>query len=288
MGRDIAEVSASAKAKFARAGEVFGGDLLRVMFEGPEEELRQTVRTQPAVLLCSAVLFDALRERGIEPVVVAGHSLGEYSALYASGVLDFDSVLSLVRLRSDLMQHAGEKRPGAMAAVLGVADEDLARMCAESSHTVVVANFNAPGQTVISGDREGVAEVGEKCKAAGAKRVLPLPVSGAFHSPLLEEPGNTLAGAIDGLPFADPRVPLVSNIDASFHAAGEEIRANLRLQMTSSVRWTESVGAIVASGVDAFVEVGPGKILAGLIKRIAKDVPVLNVGSAEELKYFQP
>lgn len=286
MGKDLYDMSPEARQRFDEANAACGGELLSVMFEGPEEKLRQTSFTQPALLVCSAVLSDALRQRGIEPAVVAGHSLGEYSALYAAGVLEFSEVLQLVLLRAKLMQRAGDERPGAMAAILGLEYDLVRKLCSESSHVVVVANYNSPGQLVISGDKEGVAEVSEKCKAAGARRVLPLPVSGAFHSPLLQEAGQKLAEAIAGMNFRDPQVPIVTNVSAAVRRTKEEIRQDLSQQMTSSVRWTESVQTMVAQGVTEFVEVGPGNVLAGLIKRIHKDAVVHNVGTREQLEKF--
>lgn len=286
MGKDLYEMSPEARQRFDEANTACGGELLSVMFEGPEEKLRQTSFTQPALLVCSAVLSDALRQRGVEPSLVAGHSLGEYAALYAAGVLEFSEVLQLVVLRAKLMQRAGDERPGAMAAILGLEDDFVRKLCSESSHVVVVANYNSPGQLVISGDKEGVAEVSEKCKAAGARRVLPLPVSGAFHSPLLQEAGEKLAEAIAGANFRDSQIPIVMNVSAGIRRTKEEIRQELSQQMTSSVLWTESVRTMVAHGVTEFVEVGPGNVLAGLIKRIHKDAVVRNVGTREQLEKF--
>ena len=284
MGKDLAEGLEGARTLLAHMNDALGRDLSRVMFEGPEDELKLTVNTQPAVLACSVALFDALAARGIKPSVVAGHSLGEYAALYASGALAFDAVLGLVKLRSELMQNAYNICPGSMAAVLGIDDEKLNEICAQSGGKVVVANYNAPGQTVISGEVEALAATIEKCKAAGAKRALPLPVTGAFHSPLMAEPNRQLSAMIDTVTFADAMIPIVMNVDGAAHTTGADICETLRPQMTSSVMWTKSIHAIIDSGVDAIVEVGPGKVLAGLIKRINKDVPVHNVGSLAELE----
>lgn len=284
MGRELMEKSEVARELFAQANEIVGRDLTRVMFEGPEEELKQTVNTQPALFACSVVLNTLLSQRGITPAIVAGHSLGEYSALVGANVLAFNRALEILRVRSELMQQAGTVRPGAMAAILGLDDAKLAEICAQTEGKVVVANFNAPGQTVISGEVEAVAKACESCKAAGAKRALPLPVSGAFHSPLMQEAAEKLAAVIDQYSFREPSVPLVSNTDGKPHVSSLEIKQNLKLQMTSSVRWTDTIESMVARGVSGIVEVGPGKVLAGLIKRINKDVPVFNVSSLEEIE----
>ncbi|MEI7634114.1 MAG: ACP S-malonyltransferase [bacterium] len=282
MGRESACQSASARRIFGQANEVLGRDLMRIMFEGPEEELRQTVNTQPALLVTSIAIHEELRARGLEPSIVAGHSLGEYSALYAAGVLDFVSVLQLVKLRAELMQEAGTTAPGSMAAVMGLGDEALTRLCIEAGGSVVVANYNAPGQTVISGETQAVAIVSEKCKAAGAKRVIPLPVFGAFHSPLMAPAGEKMRQAIEAAAFAEPRVPVVTNVDGLAHTTAREIRDNLAAQITSSVRWTQTVRTIIASGVNVFIEAGAGKVLAGLVKRTDKNLSVFSAATPDE------
>ena len=279
MGAGLEEQLPAARKFFDMACEVLGRDLRRIMFEGPEEELKQTINTQPAVLTVSAALHEALRAKGLEPVIVAGHSLGEYTALYAAGVLDFDKVLQLVKTRSELMHEAGRIRPGTMAAIMGPSDEKLRDLCAGVGGVVVVANYTAPGQTVISGEVGAVAEAVERCKAAGAKRAVMLPVSGAFHSPLMEEPAASLRALIEETAFADARVPVVTNVDGKLHTSGAELKENLIRQMTSSVLWTNSVRTIVAAGVDGIVEIGPGRVLTGLIKRIDPAVMTANVGS---------
>jgi [acyl-carrier-protein] S-malonyltransferase len=286
MGKDLLDFSSRTKQTMEKANEIFGGNLLSVMFEGPEDQLRQTINTQPAIFLCSVVIFDALRERGLSYDIVAGHSLGEYSALYAANALDFEPLANLLKLRATLMQHAGERRPGTMAAILGLDGELVKKLCAESGKIVVVANDNAPDQVVISGEPEGVAQVGEKCKAAGARRVLPLNVSGAFHSPLLDEAAAELAAAIDQAPWRDASVPIVMNASGQPRRSAEEIRSDLKRQINSPVRWVDSVRAMIESGVREFVEVGPGKVLAGLVKRISRDATVINVGTRAELEDF--
>ncbi|MBX7244634.1 MAG: ACP S-malonyltransferase [Candidatus Sumerlaeaceae bacterium] len=289
MGKDLAEKSEQARKTFETANAILGRDITKIMFEGPEDDLKQTVNTQPAILACSIAAFDELKARGVAaPALVAGHSLGEYSALYAAGVLDLETVLRLVKFRGELMQHAGEKAPGAMAAILGLDDDKLAEICAAVAGPVVIANYNSPGQTVISGAVDAVNAAIEQCKAAGAKRALPLPVSGAFHSPLMEGPARELAAMIEQTHFADPAVPVVTNVDAKPTTSGQEVRQKLVDQMTGSVRWTQTVGTMTAAGIEAVVEVGPGKVLAGLIKRIAKDLPVTNAGTVAEIEAIAP
>lgn len=286
MGKDLLDLGPQARAKMEFANERYGGTLLPTMFEGPEEKLRQTEFTQPAIFLCSVVLTDVLRERGVEFAMAAGHSLGEYSALYAAGALDFEPLFDLLKLRASLMQRSGEKRPGAMAAIIGLDKDRIAELCAQSGKIVVVANDNAPGQVVISGEPEGVAQVGELCKAAGAKRVLPVNVSGAFHSPLLEDAAAELAPAIEQARWRDALIPVVMNVSAQPRRVAAEIKADLVRQIISPVLWVDSIRRMAAEGVDEFVEVGPGKVQAGIIKRIVPEAKVVNVGSRAELEEF--
>ncbi|MCX7625827.1 MAG: ACP S-malonyltransferase [Candidatus Sumerlaeaceae bacterium] len=286
MGKDLIELSPQAREKFETADKLYEGKLVPTMFDGPEDALRQTYFTQPAIFLCSVVLADALRERNVAFHMVAGHSLGEYSALYAAGALDFQPLLELLKLRASLMQSAGERRPGAMAAIIGLDGETIRKLCSETGKIVVVANDNAPDQVVVSGEPEAVAEVGEKCKAAGAKRVLPLNVSGAFHSPLLDDAAAELTSAIDRAPWRDVQIPVVTNVSAQPRTRADEIRQELTRQIISPVRWVDIIRRMVADGVTEFVEVGPGKVLAGLIRRIARDAQVINVGTRAELEDF--
>lgn len=284
MGRDLADASAEAGALFSRCNEILGRDLVRIMFEGPEEELKQTVNTQPALLATAAATCLMLRAKGAAPSIVAGHSLGEYTALWAAGVLEFEDVLRLVKRRAELMQEAGTRNPGAMAAIMGMDDDKLLEICASTNGAIVVANYNGPGQTVISGCAKAMPEVLEKCKAAGAKRALPLPVSGAFHSPLMDFAADAMGAEIDAAPFKDPSVPVVCNADGQAHSTAAEIREQLRVQIRSSVRWTDTVKSIVAAGADTIIEVGPGKVLSGMVKRIDKSVAVLSVGTPAEIE----
>lgn len=282
MSRDILEVGGKPARIFETAAEVMGAGWSRVFLEGPEDELKQTVNTQPAVIVHSVGLTEALRLRGVEPVIVAGHSLGEYTATYAAGAMEAKPLLELVKLRAELMQHAGEVSPGGMGAIIGMDDDKLAKMCREDGR-VFVANFNAPGQTVIAGYNDALPAFMEKCKAVGAKRAIPVPVSGAFHSPLMKPAAEEFERTLRAAKIAPARVPIVMNVDGTLVTDPEEVREHLHLQMTSPVRWIDCVKAIVAFGVDAMIEVGPGKVMAGLIKRIDKDVPVHNVASLADI-----
>lgn len=282
MGSDLRSDAACA-AMLDEAAEILGYDLHAIMVNGPEDQLRQTLHTQPSLYVHSACLTVALRARGAEPVAVAGHSLGEYSALHAAGVFSFADGLRLVKVRAELMQNAGAIAPGTMAAVMGLGDDAVAEVCAESSGQVVAANFNAPGQTVISGAREAVEKAADALKARGAKRVVPLPVAGAFHSPLMEPAARELAVAIAAADFADPRVPVAANADGALHTSAPELRDLLVRQMTSSVRWTESVRALRAHGIVRFAETGNGKVLTNLVKRIDGDAQTVSCASLAEL-----
>ncbi len=286
MGRDFVESIEWAAGMYGHAAELLGFDLAAVCFEGPEETLRQTRYTQPGLVVHSAIADRLLRERGVVPDAVAGHSLGEYSALVSAGVLSFVDALVLVRERSRLMSEAGSKRPGAMAAVIGLSPADVADLCRESSGAGVVqpANFNSPEQTVISGTREGVRAAAEAAKAKGAKRVLELSVSGAFHSPLMEQTAAEFAPAVARAPFGLPSVPVYTNVAAAAVLDPEAIRGMLTRQMTHPVRWVETIQSMVRDGITTFFEVGPGKVLAGLVRRIERDAEVIACGSLADIE----
>ena len=269
MGHDLYESSPAAKALFDKADEVLGFKISEIMFGGTDEELRQTKVTQPAVFLHSVAAAVALGDE-FQPDMVAGHSLGELSALVASGAIDFEAGLRLVYARALAMQAACEAVPSTMAAVLGLPDEVVEQVC-EGVEGVVAANYNCPGQVVISGTIEGVKEASAKLKEAGAKRALPLAVGGGFHSPCMESARVSLAEAIEQTEFRTPRCPVYQNVDARPHTSPEEIKANLVAQLTSPVRWTQSVQAMAADGAEEFVELGPGKVLQGLIAKIVKN-----------------
>ncbi|WP_400191677.1 ACP S-malonyltransferase [Hymenobacter sp. B81] len=270
MGRELYQQHPEAQRLMNQANDILGFALTDVMFTGSDEDLRRTDVTQPAIFLHSVALFSTLPE--LRPDMVAGHSLGEFSALVAAGVLQFEDALQLVAQRAQAMQAACEEQPGTMAAILGLDDAVVERICQEISqqgHAVVAANYNCPGQLVISGSRPGIEQACEALKAAGAKRALPLPVGGAFHSPLMQSAEAALARAIERTSFSAGRCPVYQNVDAAPHTDPDEIRQNLVRQLTAPVRWTQSVQRMAQDGATEFVECGPGKVLQGLVKKIA-------------------
>ncbi len=272
MGLDLFQTSDAANAIAKAADKLLGFSLSELMFRGSDDDLRQTRVTQPAIFTHSVMLLVA---RDLTPTAVAGHSLGEFSALVANGVLRFEDALLLVSARAEAMQRACEARPGTMAAILGLPDERVEEVCAEvgarTGEVVVPANYNCPGQLVISGSVAGVEAACEALKAAGAKRALVLQVGGAFHSPLMQPAEDELAAALARTTFHEAVCPVYQNVDAAPHAAPAEIAANLRRQLTAPVRWTQSVQRLVADGHTDFVECGPGKVLQGLVKKIAPE-----------------
>ena len=269
MGKDLYESNPQAKELFDQANSILGFDIVRIMFEGTEDELKQTRVTQPAVFIHSVVCAKALGEE-FQPDMVAGHSLGEFSALTAAGALSIEDGLKLVHKRALAMQKACEERPSTMAAILGLPDEKVEEICAGINGVVVAANYNCPGQIVISGEVEAVDAACEQLKAAGAKRALRLNVGGAFHSPLMESAREELAKAIAEAPITRPICPVYQNVDALPHTDPDEIRKNLITQLTASVRWTQSVQNMLADGAEEFIECGPGKVLTGMIAKIKK------------------
>lgn len=271
MGRDLYEQSAEAKAMFEKANEILGFRITDIMFEGSADELKQTKVTQPAVFLHSVVLAKVL---GVEPIAVAGHSLGEFSALVVAGALSFEEGLRLVAKRAEAMQRACEVEQGTMAAVINLPDATIEQVCASVDGVVVAANYNCPGQLVISGAVDAVNEACVKLKEAGARRALVLPVGGAFHSPLMEPARKELEAAIEAAEFRTPICPIYQNVDACPHTEPAEIKANLIAQLTAPVRWTQLVQNMVADGIFDFGELGPGTVLQGLIGKIASDAKV--------------
>ena len=274
MGKDLYDNNPIAKELFDKADEILGFSITNIMFNGTDEELKETKVTQPAVFLHSVASALCLGD-DFCPAMVAGHSLGEFSALVAAGALSFEDGLRLVSARAMAMQKACEAAPGTMAAVIGLPDETIENICkevSESGETVVAANYNCPGQLVISGTIEGINAACEKLKAAGAKRALPLKVGGAFHSPLMRPAKDELEKAIEATEFKAPRCPVYQNVDGRPYTDPAEIKANLIAQLTSSVRWTESVNNMISAGADDFTECGPGKALQGMIGRINKNV----------------
>lgn len=282
MGRDLWEQSEEMRYLLHEAQITINKQITQTMFDGPEEELRDTANAQPAIFLHEVGLTMMLAHRGIVPSIVAGHSVGEYAALVAAKVIDYGHALWLINQRGILMSEAGQMSPGTMAAVLGLDDAEVERCCAEVGSNVVVANYNCPGQVVISGDKAGVDAAIEKCKAAGAKRALPLQVSGAFHSPLVENANATLAENMERVIFRDAEIPVVTNVDGKAHTSGPKIKENLLRQMVSSVRWTTTLETLRDADLDAIVEVGPGSVLTGLSRRVVSDVPLFQVSTLEQ------
>lgn len=276
MGKDLYDGSAKAKEMFERANEILGFRITDIMFNGTEEELKQTKVTQPAIFLHSVVL--AATTPDFAPEMVAGHSLGEFSALVANGTLSFEDGLKLVFKRALAMQKACELNPSTMAAILGLEDKVVEEVCAEITDEVVVAaNYNCPGQLVISGSFKGIEVACEKMKAAGAKRALPLPVGGAFHSPLMEPARVELEEAIRNTPFSQPICSIYQNVNAQPATDIETIKLNLIAQLTAPVKWTQSVENMVKDGASLFVECGPGKVLQGLVKKVHKEAETASV-----------
>lgn len=273
MGKDLYDNNQEAHDLFEKANEILGFRITDLMFEGTEEDLKQTKVTQPAIFLHSVLLAKSLGD-DFKPSMVAGHSLGEFSALVAAGALSFEEGLRLVSKRAHAMQKACEAQPSTMAAVLALPDEKVEELCAEIDGVVAPANYNCPGQVVISGTVEAVDAACEKMKAAGAKRALRLKVGGAFHSPLMEPARAELAEAIAAAEFNTPVCPVYQNVDAKPHTDPAEIKENLIKQLTAPVRWTQDVQAMIADGADEFIELGPGKVLQGLVSKINKDVAV--------------
>ncbi len=272
MGKDLYDNSSLAKEMFNRANEVLGFDIVKIMFEGSDEELKQTKVTQPAIFLHSTILAACLGD-SFQPDMVAGHSLGEFSALVANGTLNFEDALKLVYQRALAMQKACEIVPSTMAAILGLEDEVVEKICAEINGVVVAANYNCPGQLVISGSIPAVEEACAKLTEAGAKRALLLPVGGAFHSPLMEPAREELAAAIEKTHFNNPKCPIYQNVTASAVSNPEEIKRNLVSQLTAPVRWTQTMNQMIADGALEVIEVGPGKVLQGLFKKVDRSFP---------------
>ena len=272
MGKDLYENTPLAKELFEKANEILGYRITDIMFEGTDEDLRQTKVTQPAVFLHSVISALCMGDE-FKPEMTAGHSLGEFSALVAAGALSFEDGLKLVYARAMAMQKACEAHPSTMAAVIALEDDKVEEICdmvTRGGDVVVAANYNCPGQIVISGTIEGIAKACEKMKEAGAKRALPLNVGGAFHSPLMNPAKLELEAAIEATKFNTPKCPIYQNVDALPHTSPEEIKANLVAQLTASVRWTQTVKNMLTDGADDFTECGPGAVLQGLIKKIDK------------------
>ncbi len=287
MGRDLYESFGAARAVFEQADRVLGFKLSRLCFEGPEEELRLTVNAQPALVATSLACWRAAAEAGKTlpaPAYVAGHSLGEYTALAIAGVFDFETAIHLARERGRLMYEAGLNNPGGMAAVIGLEETALAEVCRESG--TYIANYNCPAQLVISGAKDNLPKAAELAKARGASRVLPLPVSGAFHTPLMQPAFDSMDKIIAAMAFNNPAVPVIANTSAMPLTQAAEVKTELTRQLCNGVQWQRSVEYMLANGVTTFVEIGAGKVLAGLIKRINRDAVTLNISDTASLQSF--
>jgi len=276
MGKDLYSNSPLAKELFDKANQILGFNITNLMFDGTDEDLRQTKVTQPAIFLHSVILAKILGNE-FKPEMVAGHSLGEFSALVASGALSFEDGLVLVSKRAMAMQKACEMEPSTMAAILGLEDDVVEKICANIDDVVVPANYNSPGQLVISGSIGGINLACEKLKEAGAKRALPLKVGGAFHSPLMEPARVELAQAIESTEFKTPICPIYQNVDAKAYTSPELIKQNLISQLTSPVRWTQTMINMLADGATSFTELGPGNVLQGLVKKVNKDIDATSI-----------
>lgn len=285
MGHDLMQEPV-AQEMYGQAKEVLGFDIAAISFEGPDETLKKTQYTQPAIFIHSLIVDKLLKERGEQPVAVAGHSLGEFSALVSAGVLNFEDGLQVVKVRSEEMAKAGTVSPGSMAAILGASEEQLEEICNHEG-VVVPANINAPGQVVISGEVGAVQNAIEKAKELGIRRALPLNVSGAFHSPLMIPAREPLSKILDNVSFNDPDIPVYQNVTAKPTRDKAEIRQNLIKQLENPVRWMETISAMKSDGYTNYLEVGPGKVLQGLHRRIDRDLSISGVGKLEEIKSYE-
>jgi len=286
MGRDLYQDFNAARTVFDQADEALGFAISRLCFDGPEDELHQTINAQPAIVTTSFACLEASRERGDLPPArfVAGHSLGEYTALAAVGVLDFADAVYLARERGRLMHEAGQLTPGGMAAIIGLEEGPLAELCAETG--AQIANINCPGQIVISGAEENLNQAVELAKSRGAYRVIPLQVSGAFHTPLMQPAVDGMAKVIAKLEFKNPTTPIIGNTIAQPLATAAAVKEELLYQLCNCIQWQSSVEYMISQGVSTFIEIGPGRVLAGLIKRIDRSVKILNIGNAESVRNF--
>ncbi|MDA8233735.1 MAG: ACP S-malonyltransferase [Clostridia bacterium] len=286
MGRMFYDEYEEARAVFQAADQALDMDLSGLCFNGPETELVKTANTQPALLTTSIACLEVARKHGLAAQVVAGHSLGEYSALVAAGSLEFSDAVRIVRKRGQFMEAAAPQGTAGMAAILGMEKDEVIRVCREASSIGIVepANFNCPGQIVIAGAKDALGKAMELAKETGAKRVIPLNVSGPFHSSLMKPVADKLAAELDKITVRDPLIPLISNIDADLVKEAPQVRDALTRQVSGSVRWDESVEKMISEGVNLFVEVGPGKVLSGLVKKISREVEVLNVEDTASLE----
>jgi len=287
MGRDIYGSFDSARAVFKQADDALGFPMSQLCFDGPDDELRQTINVQPAIVTFTLALLSAIHDiKGdnslLAPAFVAGHSLGEYTALAAADVLDLDTTICLARERGRLMHQAGLKEPGGMVAVIGLDEPLLAEVCAQTG--VLIANINCPGQLVISGTKDRLAKATELAKTRGAYRTIPLQVSGAFHTPLMQPAVDGLTEVIANISFAEPLIPIIANTTARPINNAELVKEELLKQLCHSVQWQSTIEYMIDNGVSTFIEIGPGRVLSGLVKRINKNVKIINIGDAEAIK----
>lgn len=287
MGKELYNKYPSAAEIMDQAVEILGFDIKDLIFNGPEEELNNTKNTQPAIYIVSAMVNKVLADEGIFPSAAAGHSLGEYSALSAAGVISFTDGLKLVRRRGELMDQADPEGRGTMAAVIGLADEAVKSVLSEIDGICTVANYNSPGQIVISGEKQAVKSAGKILKEKGAKKVIPLQVSGAFHSPLMEPAKKELSREIENTDFTEADIPFIANVTASYLKSGEEIKDALIKQLNNSVRWVETIERFKADDYETYIEVGPGRVLKGLMRRIDRNLTAYNVEDEKSLKKTQ-
>jgi [acyl-carrier-protein] S-malonyltransferase len=294
MGKDLYQHYSEAKSIYQQANDILNMDLTRICFEGLEQELKQTDITQPAIFVHSIIIFNLLKLKGIQADAVAGHSLGEYSALVAAGALSFENALRLVKIRGETMQKCTEQKSGTMAAVIGLSGESINQICQSINGVVGPANYNSPGQVVISGEISAVREAMETAKEKGAKRTIELTVSGAFHSKLMENAQETLGHALEEICFRTPDIPVYTNVTAKPTSSVEQIKDILKKQLTYPVRWQEIIQNMYADGCSQFFEIGPGKVLQGLNKRILQDYTPLegegvcvSIGTVEDLENFK-
>lgn len=286
MGKELYHNFSKAREIFQKADETLEIDLTSLIFKGPEEELKKTINAQPAIFTVSIACYQIVKEKGIIPEVVAGHSLGEYTALVAAETIDFKEGLKLVRKRGEFMHQAATEHPGTMAAIIGLDINQVEEICKKASQAeiVVVANVNSPGQVVISGENKAIAEAVKLAEEWGAKRAIPLKVSGAWHSPLMKLAKEKLTQEMEKINFVDPKVPLVANVSADYVRDVKGIEKALVGQVCGVVRWEDSMKRIIRDGFDTFIEIGPGKVLSGLLKRINRKVKILNVGDKASLE----
>lgn len=285
MGQDLAKSCPAAAEMFARADDILGMSLTALCWEGPEEELTRTVNTQPALFVASAAAYEVAKGRGLNADYSAGHSVGEYAALYAAGAFCFEDGLKLVRRRAELMDQAAKASNGAMAAILGLNPDQVKQAAASAADAgiVVAANFNSPIQTVISGEPAAVEKASAAAKEIGAKRVVPLKVSGAFHSPLMSNAADGMQTVLTESNIVDARIPITANFTGDFELTAAEIKENLARQVVGTVRWIDCIEKLIFSGVDTFVELGPGNVLAGLVKKIAPQANVYSAGDSASI-----